>query len=164
MLVILQFIPPDPLSVLLIDLGDWPFWAALPGLLPASHWVWPMGGIGRRWKSGGGVKDLVFFFFYSVYNPVQSHNSPTIVHNPYFELQLWFSYPDPSSLRVVMTWSCLPEDAVLSLVCSLNTACTFVLVSSLDFLQSFWEYHPHTQNLSQFLYLGLIPPFSVLLV
>ena len=153
-LVILQFIPPDPLSVLLTNPGGWPLWAVLPGLL--AFWLLTGFEHCRRW--GGG------FFFQCLYSSIQSHNPPTIIYNPFFEFQLYPSYPNSSSQRkAVLSRSYWLKDAV----CSLNAACTSVVVFALEFLQSFWECHqfpPHTQSVSQFLYLELIPPFSMLLV
>ena len=172
-LVILQFIPPRPLSVLLTNLGGWPLWAVLPGLLAFwlltgfEHCRWGGGGsIGRRWKTGGSEIFSFFFLFFlqCLYSSIQSHNSPTIIYNPVFEFQLYPPYPNSSSQRkAVLSRSYWLKDAV----CSLNAACTSVVVFALEFLQSFWECHqflPHTQNVSQFLYLELIPPFSMLLV
>ena len=171
-LVILQFIPPDPLSVLLTNPGGWPLWAVLPGLL--AFWLltgfehcrrWGGGSIGRRWKTGGSEIFSFFFFFFSV--PIFLYpkpQPPTIIYNPFFEFQLYPPYPNSSSQRkAVLSRSYWLKDAV----CSLNAACTSVVVFALEFLQSFWECHqflPHTQNVSQFLYLELIPPFSMFLV
>lgn len=75
-LVILQFIPPGPLSLLLTNLGGWPLWAVLPELFAfwlllglniaggGAGWGWYTGSIGRRWKTGG--SEIFSFFFFAV--------------------------------------------------------------------------------------------------